>query len=189
MKSALYTGTGDKGSTSLIDGSRIRKDSLRLEAYGTVDEFSSFVGVVISHKDCPKDVGEQLMQVQSVLFDIGAYLATPVTVDSKPGLPLLEEKIPQLEGWIDFLDESTPKIRSFILPGGAALSAHCHVARTVCRRAERRILSLATSEYVAPEIITYFNRLSDYLFIAARYANFVLGIEEIIWQPAQTKEK
>lgn len=185
MKSALYTGTGDAGTTSLTDGSRINKDSVRLEAYGTVDEFSSFVGVVISHKDCPEIIKEHLTRVQTELFYIGAILATPDKGEEKQELPALEKRIPDLEHWIDHLDELTPKIRTFVLPGGSEISAHCHVARTVCRRAERRIITLASESYVSPLIITYFNRLSDYLFIATRYANHVLGVEELLWQPTK----
>lgn len=185
MKSALYTGTGDSGTTSLTDGSRIRKDSTRLEAYGTVDEFSSFVGVVICHKDCPEIIRKHLTQVQTELFYIGALLATPEKEGEKQELPALEKRIPDLEHWIDELDEHTPKIRTFVLPGGSELSAHCHVARTVCRRAERRIISLGAESYVSPLILTYFNRLSDYLFIAARYVNHLLGVEELLWQPTK----
>lgn len=184
MKSGLYTGTGDKGATSLIDGSRVRKDSLRLEAYGTVDEFSSFVGLIISHKDCPDNIKGNLLRVQSLLFDIGAILATPPSL-AKGNYPEISNFNKVLETWIDDLDEATPKIRSFVLPGGSELSSHCHVARTVCRRAERRIISLSASEPVAPEIIVFFNRLSDYLFIAAKYVNHILNVEEITWQ--QTK--
>lgn len=181
MKSNLYTRTGDDGTTSLVDGSRTVKDSLRLEAYGTLDEFSSFLGVVISHSGCPEEVKGQMLEIQNLLFDFGAYLATPVN-GGEPKVAGLEKETAKLENWIDVLDEQTPKIRKFILPGGSEISAHCHVARTVCRRAERRIISLASSEYVDPALIGYINRLSDYLFIAARFMNFMSGVDEIVWE-------
>lgn len=181
MKSNLYTRTGDDGTTSLVDGTRIAKDSARLEAYGTLDEFSSFLGVVLSHKDCPEELKGQMLEVQSLLFDFGAYLATP-SPEGEPKVSGVDEDLSKLESWIDVLDEQTPKIQKFVLPGGSELAAHCHVARTVCRRAERRILTLSATEYVDPQLISYINRLSDYLFIAARFINFMSGIDEIVWE-------
>ncbi len=186
MKSTLYTGTGDKGSTSLVGGERISKTSTRLEAYGTVDEFSSFLGVVLSNPKCPSDVKDQFLAIQNRLFDAGCYLATSVKEGESPLCGAIDEHVVgNVERWIDALDEATPKIRAFVLPGGSELAAHCHVARTVCRRAERRILALASQEFVDPMLIRWFNRLSDYLFIAARYLNNREGIEEITWTPAK----
>ena len=185
MKSCLYTGTGDGGTTSLVGGERISKVCARLEAYGTVDEFSSFLGVVLSNPKCPSDLKEQMLEIQNRLFDAGCYLATAVKGDDTPscnGIGI--DAVRRLEGWIDTLDDETPKIRAFVLPGGCELAAHCHVARTVCRRAERRILELAIDEYVDPVMIRWFNRLSDYLFIAARYLNYRQGVAEITWTPA-----
>lgn len=183
MKSNLYTGTGDSGTTSLVGGQRISKFSSRLEAYGTVDEFSSFLGVVLSSATCPYELKRQLLDVQNRLFDVGCYLATAVeNVSDSSCVGLDESYISRIEGWIDDLDAQTPKIRAFVLPGGCDLAAHCHVARTVCRRAERRILALAYEEYVDPIVIRFFNRLSDYLFIAARYLNHVNGVEELVWK-------
>lgn len=185
MKSCLYTGTGDGGTTSLVGGERISKVCTRLEAYGTVDEFSSFLGVVLSDSQCPTDLKEQLLEIQNRLFDAGCYLATAVKEGDTPscnGIGI--EAVERLESRIDSLDEETPKIRAFVLPGGCELAAHCHVARTVCRRAERRILELAMEEYVDPILIRWFNRLSDYLFIAARYLNYCNGVDEITWTPA-----
>ena len=184
MKSSLYTGTGDSGTTSLVGGQRISKCSSRLEAYGTVDEFSSFLGIVLSSGNCPSVLKGQLLEVQNRLFDIGCYLATGVEQGSEPVCAgLKDDYIERIEGWIDDLDEQTPKIRAFVLPGGCELAAHCHVARTVCRRAERCILALALDEYVDSKVIRWFNRLSDYLFIAARYLNHVNGVEEVVWHP------
>ncbi len=185
MKSCLYTGTGDGGSTSLVGGERISKVCTRLEAYGTVDEFSSFLGVVLSNSQCPSGLKEELLEIQNRLFDAGCYLATAVKGNEKPCCNGIDsEAVERLERWIDSLDEETPKIRAFVLPGGCELAAHCHVARTVCRRAERRILELAIDEYVDPVLIRWFNRLSDYLFIAARYLNHLEGVAEITWAPA-----
>lgn len=190
MKSNLYTGTGDSGTTSLVGGQRISKCSLRLEAYGTLDEFSAFLGVVLSSRKCPVEMKGQLLEVQNRLFDVGCYLATAVEPDSAPACVGLDQDcISSVEGWIDALDSQTPKIRAFVLPGGCELAAHCHVARTVCRRAERRILALAADEYVDPNIIRWMNRLSDWLFIAARYINHLGGVQEIVWAPNKTTNK
>lgn len=183
MKSSLYTGTGDSGTTSLVGGQRISKTAIRLEAYGTVDEFSSFLGVVLSSAECPADIKTQMLGIQNHLFDAGCYLATAVEDGSAPSCKAIDSgAIQTIETYIDLLDARTPKIRAFVLPGGSEIAAHCHVARTVCRRAERRILELASEEYVAPNLIKWFNRLSDYLFIVARYLNHITGIEEITWQ-------
>lgn len=198
MKSKLYTRTGDKGTTSLVDGSRVKKNSLRLEAYGTVDELSSSLGTIAADSKCDAEVKGQILEIQNELFNIGSYLATPSPKVSsiepeKAYMPgdserpqncssLDSAKLQALEGWIDTLDEQTPKIQAFVLPGGCQLAANAHMARTICRRAERRIIDLADHEYVDPRITEYINRLSDYLFIAARYFNFMQGEEEIVWK-------
>lgn len=183
-KSNLYTRTGDCGTTSLVGGERVKKNSLRLEAYGTLDELSSNLGLLISDPACVAEVGEELRQVQNELFNIGSYLATAVPDgEETPCASLVDgEKIQRIEGWIDAIDEQTPKIRAFVLPGGSEAASRAHVCRVVCRRAERRILDLAEAEYVDPAVIRYVNRLSDYLFIAARYLNFMQGMEEIVWK-------
>lgn len=181
-KSNLYTRTGDSGTTSLVDGTRVKKNSVRLEAYGTIDEFSSFLGCVLSDADCPEDVKGRLLSVQNMLFNLGGYLASPVAEGETPAAwGLGQDDLDLLEGWIDEADEQTPKIRAFVLPGGCMLAAKSHVARTVCRRAERRILDLADADYVDPLLIRYINRLSDYLFILARYFNHLAGVAEIVW--------
>lgn len=183
-KSNLYTRTGDSGLTSLVDGSRIGKDSLRLDSYGTIDELSSQLGVLAASSGTPNEISGQLKAVQNELFNIGSYLATPQNSGFPVNCSSLKdgEKVATLEGWIDALDEQTPKIRAFVLPGGHFAAAQAHVARTVCRRAERIIIALAKQEYVDQTVITYVNRLSDYLFAAARYLNFVNNIDEITWQ-------
>lgn len=183
-KSALYTGTGDLGTTSLVGGERVLKTSLRLEAYGTIDELSSFIGAVLSEKDCPESIREQLLTIQTTLFDLGSYLASnPESTSFQMPTGVEPEDIATLESWIDNLDEATPRVKAFVLPGGSPLAAKAHQARTVCRRAERCILRLAEHEKVDPIVIKYVNRLSDYLFILARNFNHIAGIEEIIWRP------
>lgn len=181
-KSRLYTGGGDDGTTSLVGGERIAKDSVRLEAYGTVDEFSAFLGVLAASEGIGEEICGQLIKVQNRLFDIGGYLASKPGGSGLPPVVGLAESRAEIEGWIDLLDHQTPKIRAFVLPGGCMAAAHAHVARTVCRRAERHIVTLAAQEEVDVEVRKYFNRLSDYLFILARYLNHKAGVEEIVWQ-------
>lgn len=182
-KSKLYSRTGDAGTTSLVGGERVSKTCVRLEAYGTVDEFSCFLGVVLSSPDCPEELRAYLTGIQNRLFDIGGYLAcTPGENAMIPVPAWLPADIEAMEKEIDRLDSWTPKVNAFVLPGGSMLAAHTHVARAVCRRAERRILTLAAESEVDPNVIKYFNRLSDYLFILARHLNHKAGIPEIIWQ-------
>lgn len=186
MKSSLYTRTGDDGTTSLVGGARAKKNCARLEAYGTIDELSSYLGAIASDIRSDQELQGQIKLIQNELFNIGAYLATRPTVGEHMGCAsLTPEKMAQLEGWIDALDEQTPKINAFILPGGSELASKAHVARVVCRRAERRIIDLSEEEYVDPQVIAYINRLSDYLFIAARYINFMRGVNETVWQQSK----
>lgn len=181
-KSALYTGSGDSGLTSLVGGERIEKSSLRLDAYGTVDEFSAFLGVLASTGQLSEVSLAQIHTIQNMLFEIGGYLASKPGGSGLPPVAALEESLQAVEGWIDVLDDATPEMKSFILPGGCMAASHAHVARTVCRRAERRIIELAQEEEVDSLVIKYFNRLSDYLFILARNLNFQAGVSEIKWQ-------
>lgn len=182
MKSNLYTGTGDSGMTSLVGGKRVSKTSVRLESYGTLDELSSFLGVVAACTDCTGEIRSQILSIQDRIFDAGSYLATAVEPGTEPLCNATgEDSIREIETWIDALDADTPRIKAFVLPGGSPAASHCHVARTVCRRAERIILSLAAEEYVDPSLLKWINRLSDYLFIAARHLNHVSGVEEITW--------
>lgn len=188
-KSNLYTRTGDAGSTSLVGGTRIAKDSTRLEAYGAVDELSSFLGALAAEPALPPEQQGQLMAVQNLLFNIGAYLATsPKEGEESSVSGLTEKTLQKIEGWIDSLDERVPPIRAFILPGGTQAAASAHVARAVARRGERRIIKLASAEYVDPVLIAYVNRLSDYLFILARFLNFIAGVEEVTWNPKATED-
>lgn len=183
MKSQLYTRTGDQGTTSLVGGERVAKDCDRLEAYGTIDELSSQLGTIAASAQCNDEVKGQIQAIQNELFNVGGYLATAPAEGEEPKCTSIDAaKVQTLEGWIDTLDEQTPKIRAFVLPGGCELAAKTHVARTVCRRAERLIIRLAGEEYVDPAVISYVNRLSDYLFAAARYLNFIQGVDEIVWK-------
>lgn len=182
MKSGLYTRTGDKGTTSLVGGERVKKNSVRLEAYGTIDELSSFLGAISADQTCTHEVAMHILKVQNELFNIGCYLATAVKEGEEPKCnSITPEKMADLEGWIDNLDEQTPKVNAFVLPGGCELAAKAHLARVVCRRAERRIFDLEEEAYVDPQVAAYINRLSDWLFIMARYFNFISDCQEIKW--------
>ena len=191
-KSPLYTRTGDAGTTSLVGGQRIAKNSPRVSAYGTLDELNAMIGLVQAHTtDLDDFVNSTLLTINRTLFSIGAYLATPSTSlpsdNSDPrsqSAPISPDLLTDLEHQIDLLDSSIPPLKLFVLPGGSVGAAHAHVARTVCRRAERDILTLAdTGAYVHPIVLTYINRLSDYLFALARYINHFTGTPELTWRP------
>lgn len=179
----LYTKTGDAGETSLFGGERVSKASLRVDAYGTVDELNSVLGVVrlATRELLPED--ELLKQIQNDLFILGADLATPAAQKPGPDVPRISSfHFALLEKKIDFYQENCPPFRFFVLPGGSVPSAHLHVARTVCRRAERLVVALAGSSPDFDQIIIYLNRLSDLLFILARYLNLQAGIPETEWK-------
>lgn len=181
-KAIIYTRTGDNGTTSLVGGTRTDKHSARLEAYGTLDELNSHLGLLIAHPDTRPDDARFLTSVQNTLFDIGSYLACdPEDAFTLP-CGVTPETLRLLEENIDALDSALPRIDRFILPGGSMLSAQCHVARTVCRRTERRITALNTDAPVDPAVMAYVNRLSDYLFILARFNNIMTDNPEIFWQ-------
>lgn len=181
-KSTIYTRTGDGITTSIIGGERIPKYSLRLEAYGTVDELSAFIGNLVADDSVIDQQRIDLIKVQNMLFNIGGYLATPPAI-RKSGVPgLSQDNINEMEGWIDTMDQELPKLNNFIIPGGCKASAKANMARTVCRRAERRILQLAEQEEINILVMAYINRLSDYLFVIGRYLNKFADYEEILWQ-------
>jgi cob(I)alamin adenosyltransferase len=160
--SKIYTRTGDDGSTGLGDGARVSKEGPRVEAYGSVDEANSAIGVALSHESVPPDVRSCLTDVQHDLFDLGGELCIP-------GHRIISEAhIERLEQVLDRFNEDLPPLKEFILPGGGPAAAACHLARAICRRAERRCWSLARTETVAPEVTKYLNRLSDLLFVLAR---------------------
>jgi len=180
FKMRIYTRTGDNGTTGLLGGQRVSKDSPRVEAYGTVDELNAHLGLAIAYLQAHPTFSEILQQVQNHLFVIGAELAVPV--GKKPIIkPIGEEEVQALERHIDALEDTLPPLRHFILPGGAVASAALHVARTVCRRAERRVVTLFHIEPGNPHIITYLNRLADLLFVMARAVNAAEGVQDIIW--------
>jgi cob(I)alamin adenosyltransferase len=172
--SKIYTRTGDKGTTGLGDGSRVDKDSLRVEAYGTVDELNSAVGLVLC-ADLPSAVRSCLTRAQHELFDLGGELCMP-------GTTLIPDSyIEGLEQSLDAFNEDLPPLKDFILPGGSEAAARCHLARTIARRAERRVISLAHNETVNEATIRYLNRLSDLLFVIARVLARADGGAEVIW--------
>lgn len=174
----IYTRTGDFGETSLFGGARVAKNDARIEAYGTVDELNSVLGVART-TPLPAEVDAVLHDVQHDLFEVGAHLASPGT-SRFPGVDA--QRIADLERAIDEMESELAPLKSFILPGGAAASAQLHVARTVCRRAERCVVALHDDTPATISTIAFLNRLSDYLFVAARFANARAGIEDIPWK-------
>src|SRR5690606_892410 len=187
----VYTRTGDGGETGLVGGRRLPKVHQRIEAYGTVDELNSLIGIVRSLNDSKepsarRDSLEAILEaVSHKLFDLGAELAT-APGDEYEGQVLVEARdAGWLEQVIDAMNEELPTLRSFILPGGSAMNAALHHARTVCRRAEREVLRLAQAEAVSPHVIAYLNRLSDALFVFGRWSSATLGAREILWEPGK----
>ena len=174
----VYTKTGDTGTTSLVGGKRVPKDCARLESYGTIDELNAQVGLLLTYVSEPVD-RETLIGIQNNLFVIGAQLATEAP--QVPSVVITSVDVTKLEQSIDAASEGLPKWRGFTLPGGCRPAALAHVCRTICRRAERRILTLNSSEEVAPELLAYVNRLSDYFYILALRLNFLQGTDEILW--------
>jgi len=178
----IYTRTGDDGTTGLFGGGRVGKDDPRIECYGTIDELNAALGVAACVAPAP--TAEQLQQIQHDLFTIGAHLATPPESPSAARLPLLDETmVSRLEMQIDSADVHLQPLREFILPGGVEAAARLHVARTICRRAERLLTRLALDRPgINPLILVYLNRLSDHLFVAARLANHLAGAPDIAWR-------
>lgn len=183
MSIKIYTKTGDNGTTSLLGGTKVLKSHLRIEAYGTVDELNSYVGLCrdLVTDDASKNV---LREIQDRLFTIGASLACDPAKEPKMKIPdLKEEDVKLLENEIDRMNQFLPEMKNFILPGGHPTVSHLHIARCVCRRAERCCVRLAEANTEDDLIIKYLNRLSDYLFILARYTAHVLNANEIAWTP------
>ena len=177
----VYTKTGDTGTTSLVGGKRVSKACERLESYGTIDELNAQVGLLLTYLTEQKD-RECLISVQNNLFIIGAQLATEAESAHTLANKITEDDVSDLEKQIDLAAEGLPKWRGFTLPGGCRAAALAHVCRTVCRRAERRILALNASENVDPQLLSYVNRLSDYFYVLALRLNFLHGTEEILWK-------
>jgi len=179
----IYTRGGDKGETSLGDGSRISKLDARIAAYGTVDELNSAVGLTLA-ADCPDDMRTVLGRVQNELFDLGADLSIPMERDAR--LRVTQQQVDALERDCDRFNAELPGLKSFVLPGGSEVAARLHVARTTCRRAEREALIASGLYAVNPLALVYLNRLSDLLFILARAANAAAGHEEPLWRPGSS---
>lgn len=175
----IYTKTGDSGLTSLFGGGRVQKNAVRIEAYGTVDELNATIGVVRAHKPSQR-VDEMLAIIQNELFVLGSDLATPhnsrVQIDR-----ITPEMSSRLESWIDELDAQLEPLRYFVLPGGSVTSSFLHISRTVCRRAERCVVTAKNIETISEETIIYLNRLSDLLFVMSRYENHVTQTPEVRW--------
>ncbi|HET6251328.1 MAG TPA: cob(I)yrinic acid a,c-diamide adenosyltransferase [Tepidisphaeraceae bacterium] len=185
----IYTKTGDDGTTGLIGGTRVRKSDLRLDCYGTADELNAAVGLAIVIADASAvELAGMLREVQNDLFIAGSHLATPEDSPHRHSLPPLDEAmVSRLEMQIDAAVAKMPALRNFILPGGSELAARLHLARTICRRGERLLVDFAMNRPVAGVLLTYFNRLSDWLFTQARRANQLGGIEDIPWKIVEGK--
>jgi len=179
-KSRVYTKTGDKGKTGLIGGTRVSKNDVRLEAYGTIDELNSYIGLLRSYGT--DELNKIIIGIQNQLFNIGSYLATDDSVsDFRTNIKLEEVRIEELEKEIDKLEQGLPQLTGFILPGGHESVSFCHIARTVCRRAERRVISMSEQFETDGWIVRYLNRLSDFLFVLSRYFSGNFGVKEIHW--------
>jgi len=179
--SKIYTKTGDDGTTGLGDGTRVAKDSARVAAYGTVDELNSSIGIVLA-QEIPAPIREALTQIQHDLFDLGGELCIPDMA------MVHEADVERLEQTLDGFNADLPPLKDFILPGGGMAAACCHLARTVCRRAEREVVTLSRSETVRPEAVRYLNRLSDLLFVLSRVLARASGHGEVLWQHERRKK-
>ena len=183
----IYTRSGDQGETGLFGGGRVPKSHLRVEAYGVVDELNSALGVAAAFV-VDGEISSRIAGIQQDLFSLGSSLATPGAEDgsARPTIPPLPlSRIQEMESCIDDATEETPPLKNFILPGGGQGAASLHLARTICRRAERATVRLGQEESVAPEVVQYLNRLSDLLFAYARLENFRAGISDVVWQKDQ----
>ena len=186
----IYTKTGDTGETSLFGGARVPKDDLRIRTYGTLDELNASLGVVLSNpaSSIPQVTHQRLLRIQSELFQLGAELATPRGKNT--GIHLIEVlEIGALETEIDEMEAELKPLKSFILPGGSLASTQVHLARTISRRAEREMITLHRAEPLRATTLEYLNRLSDYLFVSARYINLKAGIEDISWNAPKLKRR
>ncbi len=183
MTFKIYTKTGDKGETSLIGGNRVPKFHLRIESYGTIDELNSYIGLIIDSSPAETDYCNILFEIQDRLFTIGSVLASEPN-SHKMKIPDLHHKdIVVLENEIDKMDALLPPLKNFVLPGGHVTASYCHIARCICRRAERLVVHLASESEVPELVLIYLNRLSDYLFILSRKIILDAGADEITWNP------
>ena len=183
----IYTKTGDKGTTALGDGTRLAKHALRIEAYGTVDETNAAIGLARCHTSGDAGLDAMLGRIQNDLFDLGADLCVPEGgARSEGALRIAESQVARLEAEIDSMNGELAPLNSFVLPGGTAAAAHLHLARTISRRAERLMVALGQTEAVSPVALQYINRLSDHLFVAARFANDK-GKADVLWTPGANR--
>jgi cob(I)alamin adenosyltransferase len=183
MATKIYTKTGDDGTTGLFGGTRVSKASYRINCYGTVDELNAVIGMALVY-DMDAELREDLLRISSELFTLGADLATPLDPPPVYDIPRIHtEHIERLERRIDAMDAVLQPLKNFILPGGTHAAAHLHLARTVCRRAERLCVDLAAHEDIGAFVVKYLNRLSDHLFTAARFANHAAGVSDVAWKP------
>ena len=189
----IYTKTGDDGSTGLYGGTRVSKDDIRIDSYGTVDELNSYIGLIRDQAICDT-IKESLYRIQHDLFTVGAILATDpekaMLTNGKERLNILKidsKAIKLLEDEIDEMNKDLPQMTHFILPGGHTTVSFCHIARTICRRAERNTVALSHTNQVNEDVLKYLNRLSDFLFVLARQLTKDLGVEEVKWQPEKLK--
>lgn len=181
-KSIIYTRTGDSGATSLVGGKRVKKNDIRIEAYATVDEMNALIGLLCTSAHISAEFVDLFIYIQNKLFNIGAYLATDNpenNITEAKGLTI--DDIQKLEKKIDAMDAELPPLNNFVLPGGTHVSTLAHVCRTMCRRCERRIVALADETYVDSNVLKFVNRLSDFLFVFARYDNVSNQVDEIFW--------
>lgn len=177
----IYTRTGDKGDTALGTGARVDKDDSRVEAFGTVDELNSLIGVVLS-EEMPGEIRDLLTDIQHDLFELGGDLSVPGRASMTPA------HTDRLEQALDTLNTDLPWLKEFILPGGNRAAALCHLARTVCRRAERHCVTLNREHPLPEAVLSYLNRLSDLLFVMARYLNHSMGDQEVLWEPGRKRD-
>lgn len=189
----IYTKTGDKGETSLFGGKRVSKASLRIEAVGVIDELNSAIGIAIAENQkstlrlhSGQELKTELLKIQHDLFTIGSILASPGTIHHTLNPIPLKDRITDFEKLIDKLTGELPELRNFVLPGGSRAGAALHLTRTICRRAERRVVALSKKEQIDEQILVYLNRSSDLLFTMARFVNFKQGKKEIIWKKDET---
>ena len=183
MNMRIYTKTGDDGTSGLIGGTRVQKYDLRLESYGTIDELNSWIGLIRAQEIDPQSK-DLLLSVQNNLFVIGARLATDLSkADLSERLPFGPDEITRLEKEMDRILDQLPAMEHFVLPGGSNTISYCHLARTVCRRAERRVCQLLKEVSIPADVLKYLNRLSDYLFVLSRKIAEDEGIEEVQWMP------
>jgi cob(I)alamin adenosyltransferase len=183
--SRIYTKSGDQGQTGLGDGTRVNKDCPRVTAYGEIDELNAVIGLLLLEPNVP--FAELLLSIQHDLFDAGADLCVPLVANEQNALRITPEQVSRLEKAIDHYNEQLAALNSFVLPGGSKASAWLHLARTVCRRAERSVVTLMQQETINPQVMIYLNRLSDLLFVLSRTANDN-GKKDILWQPGKSRQ-